>query len=293
MSRGRMGGSLAFSQADGIVYSSGLIGGRLALKGPLSGDLVTIGLGLRVAPGTWQWMEEVKPGGIGVFLPGDEHDSHYTDGSLYVTLTLSMERLEVEAAKAGVVLDPKTLGGTGFHQQQADTGAVSAISRQMQQIHTSRSKSQLKGWGPTTDILAAAITHYARAPVSLPRHLNPRSFAKIITLSREFIFAHLDGPISVDDIAAAALTSRRTLYRAFKELLGETPNEYVRKIRLHRIRRNLADDAERNVTITLVANRWGISELGRLSGWYKDIYGELPSETLSRQHAEHREDHQS
>jgi hypothetical protein len=30
-----------------------------------------------------------------------------------------------------------------------------------------------------------------------------------------------------------------------------------------------------------VANEWGISELGRLAGWYRELFGELPSETLA------------
>jgi AraC-like DNA-binding protein len=65
-------------------------------------------------------------------------------------------------------------------------------------------------------------------------------------------------------------------------VLDETPQSYVRKLRLHRIRRHLASDAEVLCTITVVANQWGISELGRLSGWYRDLFGELPSETRAR-----------
>jgi hypothetical protein len=41
-------------------------------------------------------------------------------------------------------------------------------------------------------------------------------------------------------------------------------------------------DAERACTVALVANRWGISELGRLSGWYRELFGEGPSETLGQ-----------
>lgn len=45
------------------------------LSGPLSPDMVTFGLGLHVPAETWHWYEEVATGSIGVFLPGDQHDS--------------------------------------------------------------------------------------------------------------------------------------------------------------------------------------------------------------------------
>jgi transcriptional regulator GlxA family with amidase domain len=90
--------------------------------------------------------------------------------------------------------------------------------------------------------------------------------------------------MSLDEIASAAYTSRRTLYRAFADILDDTPQTYVRRLRLHRIREDLASDAEKACTITIVANQWGISELGRLAGWYRELFGERPSETLAQAH---------
>jgi hypothetical protein len=33
-----------------------------------------------------------------------------------------------------------------------------------------------------------------------------------------------------------------------------------------------------------VAHRWNIPEQGRFAAWYRDLFGELPSETLALQH---------
>jgi len=63
---------------------------------------------------------------------------------------------------------------------------------------------------------------------------------------------------------AAAFTSRRTLNRAFMDVFGETPQSYVRRLRLHRIRDGLAGNAEEVSSITILANQWGMS--GR-TGW--------------------------
>jgi transcriptional regulator GlxA family with amidase domain len=108
----------------------------------------------------------------------------------------------------------------------------------------------------------------------------------ILALKHEsavFIAEHLTEPIALDDIARAACASRRTLYRAFAESLNDTPQNYVRRLRLHRIRHDLASDAERACTIALVASHWGLTEFGRMTRWYRELFGERPSDT--RAHA--------
>jgi hypothetical protein len=32
----------------------------------------------------------------------------------------------------------------------------------------------------------------------------------------------------------------------------------------------------------MAAHRWNIAELGRFAAWYRDLFGELPSQTLMR-----------
>jgi hypothetical protein len=94
MSRAPVTGSLAFATFHGITCTSGYIGGRVALIGPLSAKMVTLGVGLVIAPGTRHWLNEVTTGAVGVFLPGDEHDALYPPGSMYAVVTLAAERLE-------------------------------------------------------------------------------------------------------------------------------------------------------------------------------------------------------
>jgi AraC-like DNA-binding protein len=64
--------------------------------------------------------------------------------------------------------------------------------------------------------------------------------------------------------------------------MDDTPQQFILKLRLNRIRRDLAysDEAER--TVTVVSMRWGITELGRLAARYREQFGELPSDTLRR-----------
>lgn len=62
MSCSPLTGSLAFTTQDGIAYSTGQIGGQVALTGCLSESLVTLGLGLVLPAGSKQWLTDVTTG---------------------------------------------------------------------------------------------------------------------------------------------------------------------------------------------------------------------------------------
>ncbi|RWP50302.1 AraC family transcriptional regulator [Mesorhizobium sp.] len=282
MSADALSGSLAFAQNRGIIYGSGYIGGTVALTGPLSCDKVTFGLGLDVRPGTWHWMNEVHTGDIGVFHPGDEHDSRYAPGTLYATLSIDADQLQEEAAREELVLDRKTLGGTGFHSRRLPDALISRLRRQFEQIHRGLPVGRSVDVGET--MLRAAINHFGRPPFYYCRRAGYNIHARIVGRARSYIRDHLDESISVDAVAAAAFTSRRTLFRAFAEMLDDTPHTYVRRLRLHRIRHDLASEAEKARTIALIANEWGMGDLGRMAGWYRELFGELPSKTVARAH---------
>lgn len=279
MSLAPLSGGLAFAQRDGILYSSGLINGQIALRGPLSQKFVTVGVGLRMGAGTRHWLSETGTGSVGVFHPGDEHDAFYTPGSLYATATLSFDRLDEVAADEEMVLDSAVLGGTGIHPRTLAAGMLKPLRHAFELIHGGPAVAPRAGTRPGDTLLRAIVNHIGRAPGRHNQRGCPNGYGRIVQRARAYIFENLSNPISLDDIARASFTSRRTLYRAFEEVLDDTPQTYVRRLRLHRIRHDLASDAERACTIALIANQWGMSDLGRMAGWYRELFGERPSET--------------
>ena len=276
MSRGTLSGGMAFAERDGMVYTSGLVGGRVALNGPLSGDRITLGVGIDLPAGTRHWLNEVGTGNVGIYLPGEEHDSIYAPGSLYATVTLTADRLEEEAAELDLALDERTLGGTGVHPRKLASDIPVRLREQFQSIHRGRPVRD----DPARSMLHSLICHLARPPRRVNAGTNPGCHGRIVRQARAYIAEHLSEPISADAIASAAGTSKRTLFRAFADVMDETPRGYVRRLRLHRIRRDLADPPERACTIALIANDWGMSDLGRMAGAYRELFGERPSETL-------------
>lgn len=281
-------GSLIFAARNGVLFSSGLIQGKVAISGPLSQDAVTLGVGLRFGPGSRHWLNTVNDGDVGVFMPGDEHDAFYTEGSLYITATLSRERLEEEAARDGLALAPTLMSGTGLHSRPLAPRMLARLRSQVASIHVDGNANSDRQDEVGCAMLRTIFEHYARVPRSGDGRIHPLGRARIVVRARDFIRANLDRPITLNSLAGAAGTSRRSLSRAFVEVLQDTPGNYVRRLRLHRIRRDLASETEARCTVSMIAAKWGIGEAGRMSGWYRELFGEHPTETRARQAVRHR-----
>jgi AraC-like DNA-binding protein len=279
-------GSLIFDRQAGVTYSSGRIDGRVGLRGAQSADQVLLGVGLRIPEGCRHWLQERRTGDVCVFLPGDEQDAVYPPGSVYLGAVLSMDDVEARAADLDLVLDRRTLGGTGFHPRRLPTEVRSALYASI--------RSALDGdhaggplppdrTGPAA--LDAILRHLARPPRSFPGRSTLKGQARIVARALEYIRANLGRPLTIEELAGAAHTSRRTLHRAFRTVLDETPREFVRTLRLHRIRDDLARDDEKSASVSRISHRWGIPQQSRMAARYRSLFGELPSETLARRGA--------
>ena len=71
-------------------------------------------------------------------------------------------------------------------------------------------------------------------------------------------------PISVPQLAEAVDVSQRTLEYVFREGLGITPLQFMRRCRLNRALRDLRSAAPDSRTVTEVALKWGFGGLGHI-----------------------------
>ena len=72
---------------------------------------------------------------------------------------------------------------------------------------------------------------------------------KVNTAQRmqDYIHAHLDEEITLEDICAAARYSKWHSFRIFKEAFNKTPFEYIRALRLTNAARSIRSDADTNI----------------------------------------------
>ncbi|TDX78645.1 AraC-like DNA-binding protein [Rathayibacter sp. PhB151] len=137
-------------------------------------------------------------------------------------------------------------------------------------------------WDRLTRRAAAAFLElYPPEGAALPEVLLAPSNAGMRS-AVEFVHENAHLPIGPIEIAAAAHLSVRGLQVAFQRLLGTTPLQYVRDVRLDRVHADLrlGDPARSSVAGT--ARSWGFGHLGRFSAAYASRFGEYPSRTLGR-----------
>ena len=95
----------------------------------------------------------------------------------------------------------------------------------------------------------------------------------------EWIDAYYGEAVTIDDLAEVAGTSVRALQAAFRGLRDCAPMEALARRRLR-----AAYDELKNpeATVTQVATNCGFFHLGRFALRYREVFGETPSESLSR-----------
>jgi AraC family ethanolamine operon transcriptional activator len=103
----------------------------------------------------------------------------------------------------------------------------------------------------------------------------------IVTAGREYIEAHLCEEIRMSQLCRHVNTGIRYLQIAFRERIGISPYQYIRRRRLHLARQLLRGADCREVTVRQIARRVHCSHVGRFAVDYKRLFGESPSATLN------------
>lgn len=250
-------GSLAFAARDGVIFSSGRVEGNVLLAGRMAPDTTTVLLCLEAGRRTRLGTLPASAGCAAAITPEAPFDAYLGTGTLYIAATLD----------AGRLLDPVPA---------VVPGAPASLRDRVRALHD----------GPecraaiAEDALVVMCRAFAGSTVST----SETGAAGIVRRARAYIEGNLGSPIAADALAAAIGVPRRTLYRAFAEVLGDTPNGFIRRLRLHVVRQRLLLASPPACTVRAAARPLRLdTDMGRLSLRYRELFGELPSATLARQ----------
>lgn len=108
--------------------------------------------------------------------------------------------------------------------------------------------------------------------------------------AEEYLEANWSRPLSVEELAAAAGVSIRSLAADFKRSRGYSPTEFLMRVRLQRAREMLRS-ARPDVTVAEVASACGFASRSRFSRAYRKAFGEHPYETLVQEIGRHATRH--
>jgi AraC family ethanolamine operon transcriptional activator len=123
----------------------------------------------------------------------------------------------------------------------------------------------------TAPISAAVPYHGARvvAPDRLVREVD------------QYLIEAGSRPVTVTELLDVFRVSRRSLHRAFHDVLGIAPVTFNRNRRLGHVHSALKAGGPHTL-ISLVAAEHGFLQHGKFTQEYKRLFGELPSDTLRK-----------
>jgi AraC-like DNA-binding protein len=106
---------------------------------------------------------------------------------------------------------------------------------------------------------------------------------KVVKLVLDYVHSEPSEEITAVKMCTLANCSQSWLEHSFKKRFGVTPKKYVKYLRLSRLRENLLNpDEVEGRTVIELASVYGFWHMGQLAADYRNVYGELPSDTLKR-----------
>jgi AraC family ethanolamine operon transcriptional activator len=102
---------------------------------------------------------------------------------------------------------------------------------------------------------------------------------RIVASVRDHVLSHLDQAITVPQMCEQAHVSRRTLQYCFEDIVGMSPTQYLRRVRLNGVRRQLRYPQSGKEAIGTVASNWGFDNFSQFSSDYRKLFGACASQS--------------
>lgn len=270
------------------VINRGIYSPAVLVTGTFASDAVTLGLMLRQQEPTILNGDEVRMGTVQFYPENAEMCYRAWPDATWMTFVLSRERLlqfcldhldeAPDLPKSGIMtIEPESEQSAGrFLDSLRDLG------RSLHALGSHRNRARL-GELVENDLLARVANLICARPL-VRSNADRHRLRLCIEILRDTIALVEQNPTEILDLQSmsqATGLSPRTLQRTFQAEYGLCPQEWLRVERLHRVREDLLNAKSGN-SVTDIATRWGFFHLGRFSQYYRDLFGEQPSQTLAR-----------
>jgi AraC-like DNA-binding protein len=115
----------------------------------------------------------------------------------------------------------------------------------------------------------------------LLEELSPEVGAWQVRCVADYIEAHAQQPMTLENLSSVTGENAQSVLRAFKRIRGISPLEFANQVRLGKAR-ELLRNPDPATTVVTVAEACGFAYLSRFISDYMRSFGERPSVTLSR-----------
>ncbi|MEM6533363.1 MAG: AraC family transcriptional regulator [Myxococcota bacterium] len=206
----------------------------------------------------------VRAGQFIVLPPGQSFEVGISREQIAVGLCIDMPADAVETFTGNISDHPDAV--FSLNQDRLGEALVDLWSRANRAQRLPNITPHFAGW---------LVEHaHAMARLEVRRPSTRRDLYARVERARQYLHAHQDRLVSLDELARAANLSPHHLNRTFRQLLGTPPARYHRNLRL----REAAVDLERGTkTATDLALELGYSDLPSFSRAFRRVHGVPPS----------------
>ncbi len=232
--------------------------------------------------GSWVGGEKLESGMVLLGMPGSRCELRLAAGTCWSLMLPSGHHLRREFARLDFYAQTVSRRVQRLHPEPATEVADRLQSafdcmrlRYVEQRRDINIKALLTRLQAT--LLPDIISLFPATPDnSRTRH----SHYLVLRRVENFIAANLRHEIRVRDLCEAGSTSERNLRYIFGEFIGISPNQYLSTLRLCEARRLLSESLPGQNTVRAIALECGLWDLSRFAESYRQLFDELPSETL-------------
>ena len=259
---------------NGMVLSLGKMGFSATANTEIPDGLVLFGLITQAASGGIWCGTQLVAGQLFVLSPGTTFVGMEPAGLAGTLLTVPVESLATMGVQLGIgepvlrhCVEPVPYG-PGAARLVADLWAATA---RPSLVEHERAATEL------LQSAARALAGVDAQPVAAARRLDRR---KTVSDCLEFVESSGSLQPSMSELCRAANASESSVRQAFVEVYDMPPTQYFQHRLLSALRVELLHSDPHDETVTRIASSLGVTHLGRTSGRYRAVFGEVPSQTL-------------
>jgi AraC-like DNA-binding protein len=277
LERGKIRGEVAHATIGDLPIDMASFNLGIRTKGGSHSSRVGIGLLAASADHVVRSSYDSRPGDVLVMAPGCEHENRYYGGASIIIVMASADDIDSSFSTEARMHDPSCWWRNHY---KGNADIVTSVVPRLQSLLGRLAEASLTAEAAEfwKRAVIEAVTANVVAGVSSERDGPLPSALKVVRQVEEYLESRPTEPVHISEICSQLHVSRRTLHRAFHEALGIGPIAFLRHRRLCAVHTALR--APKNIaTISDVAMQFGFQNLGRFAGYYRQLFGEYPSDT--------------
>ena len=277
LERGKIKGEIAHATIGDLPIDTASFNLGVRTKGGSHQSRIGIGLLAASADHVVRSSYDSRPGDVLVLEPGCEHENRFYGGASIIIVMASADDIESSFATEARMRDPSCWWRNHY---KGDAGMVTNVIPRLQSLFARLGETSLTAEAADfwKRAVLEAVTTNVVAGMPSERDGPLPSALKVVRQAEEYLESRPTEPVHISEICGQLHVSRRTLHRAFQEVLGIGPIAFLRYRRLCAVHTALR--APKDIqTISDIAMQFGFQNLGRFAGYYHQLFGEYPSDT--------------